>query len=106
MADDRKELAKDLAQEIIPAFVSAMKASKEENNSAVVMAIVSNDLKHLSEDVTTLKKVVFEQHEPVVIWVRGVMDSYRKIATVVVASGIITIIGLMIQLYYLLQKAK
>ena len=105
VADEKKELAKDLASEIIPGFVSAMKASKD-GDSAVAVALIANDLRHISDDVGTLKKVVFEQHEPVVIWARGLMDSYRKIATVVIASGLITVIGLLIQMYYLLQKAK
>ena len=98
-------LAADIADELAPVFLSALKKSKE-GEGAVFLATLANDQKHLAEDVAGLKKVVFEQHEPVVIWSRNFMEQYRKVVGVVVASGLITLIGLLIQVYYLLQKAK
>jgi hypothetical protein len=45
-------------------------------------------------------------NEAVLLWARNFMDSYRKTMGVVVASGAITIIGLLIQVYYTLSKNK
>lgn len=105
MADERKQLANDIAGEIIPAFISALKQTKD-GDTAVVLATLTVNQQHLEDTVNGLKKVVYEQHEPVILWSRNFMDSYRKIVMAVTISGLITLLGFLVQVYYLLQKSK
>jgi hypothetical protein len=92
---DAKELAAELAT-----------ALQHSTTGAVAFAEMRKDLVQAQKDILALQEVVFKQHEPVVIWSRNFMESYRRVITVIVTSGIITTIGLIIQLYSMLQKGK
>lgn len=105
---DEKNLAKELADEIVPAFTLAM--SKHINRQGVEEAVafsrLEKDVEQHNKDIEGLKKVVYEQHEPIIIWSRNFSDSYRKIVTAVIISGLITLVGFLAQMYYLTQKLK
>jgi hypothetical protein len=47
-----------------------------------------------------------KENEAVLLWARNFMETYRKTFGTVLASGAITIIALLIQLYYTLGKSK
>lgn len=70
----------------------------------------ADDLKELKrlldDEVKTLKKVVYSDHDPVIQWARGVMENSRKVMTAVYTTGVLLIIGLLVQVYYLLNKGK
>lgn len=91
---------KDLAD----AIVTAAKRIGPDTTAAVAFAELRNDFKHMDGTVAELKETVYEKHDPVIIWTKDFIESYRKVITAVVVSAIITGIGLFIQLYTLLQK--
>lgn len=101
-----KEIAKNIADELLPAFIGALKKSKEGEVSDREIVELKNNFEHAQADISGLKKVVYEQHEPVIIWSRNFIDSYRKIVTAVIISGLITLTGFFVQLYYIVQKGK
>jgi hypothetical protein len=101
-----KELAKGIADELLPAFIGAIKKSKEGEVSEREIVELKNNFEHAQDDLAALKKVVYEQHEPVIIWSRNFIDSYRKINTAVIISGLITLTGYFVQLYDIVQKGK
>jgi hypothetical protein len=103
MADDNKERA---MAEIIADQIADALARKKAGDDLVAAVELRKDVDQHKKDLAGLQTVVYKEHEPVVIWARNFMDSYRKIVTAVVISALITLAGFLMQMYYLLQKAK
>lgn len=102
MADqEKKELAEAIAEQIATAL-----AKKKAGEDIIAATELRKDVNQNMSDISALKQVVYKEHEPVVIWSRNFMDSYRKIVTAVIISGLITLAGFLVQVYYLLQSKR
>jgi hypothetical protein len=98
---DKKELAEAIAEQIATAL-----AKKKAGEDIIAATELRKDVNQNMSDISALKQVVYKEHEPVIIWSRNFSDSYRKIVTAVVISGLITLAGFLVQVYYLLQSKR
>lgn len=98
----------DTVQETAAALAKALAVISADKEVLVGERIVRMEeaVKRLQEDVSGLKRTVYENHDPVVVWCRNFIDSYRKIVTAVVVSGLVTFVGFLIQAYMLIQNRK
>lgn len=99
-AQDRKDIA-----EVIASALSATSSAKQDHANEISFARLEKDVEQLKKDndfLWTWKK----ENEAVLSWSRNFMDTYRNTVRIVVASGAITILGLLIQVYYTLNKGK
>ena len=97
---DKKDIAAAIA-----AGVAASVLKKQDAANEVAFAKLEKDVEQLQKEFEVLWKWKTE-NEAVVLWARNFMDSYRRTVGVIVTSGVLTTIGLIIQLYYMLQKSK
>ena len=89
------------------ALIEALSALKKGGGGIeVAIARMEKDIEQHEKDISLLKKTVFDNHDPVVVWCRNFMDSYRKIATAVVISAVITLAGFLVPVYVLLHKSN
>jgi hypothetical protein len=103
MALDNQD-KKDIA-EAIAIGIANNSAQKQDHLNEVAFAKLSKDVEQLQKYLKLLwdwKK----ENEAVMTWARNFMDTYRNTVRIVVASGAITVIGLLIQVYYTLSKSK
>lgn len=100
MADDIKAYTE--------ALVEALNKYSAANSltTAVSLAEIKKDLESHEESIDVIKKVLFDQHDPVITWSKGFMESYRKIVLTIVTSGILALIGFLVEVYILLHKAN
>jgi len=97
---DRKEIA-----DAIAAGLNATAAKKDAAAGEVAFAKLESRVDQAEKEL----KLLWEwkkENEALLLWARNFMDTYRRTVGVVVASGAITLIGLLIQLYYMLNKGK
>lgn len=73
--------------------------------SAVALATLKIKLEQMRLELDQLWHWKRE-NEPVLIWARNYMEAYRGTLRMVYGAGAITIIGLLIQVYYTLGKGK
>ena len=78
---------------------------KEAIAAAVAAATAEIAIKQLRLEVDELWRWK-KENEAVILWCRNFMDTYRRTMGVVITSGAITLIGLLIQVYYTLNKGK
>lgn len=90
----------------IAAQLASILDKHQDSAASNALITVQGDVGRLKEDVGSLKKRVYDDHDPVIIWARNFMDSYRRVVTAVVISGLITLAGFLVQVYYLLQAKK
>lgn len=89
------------------ALIEALSALKKGGGGVeVAIARMEKDIEQHEKDISLLKKTVFDNHDPVIVWCRNFMDSYRKITTAVIISAVITLAGFLVQLYILLHKSN
>lgn len=81
------------------------KETKDAIAAAVFAATAELTLKQLRSELDELWRWKKES-EPILIWAKGFMETYKNTVRIVVASGAITVIGLLIQVYYTLNKGK
>ena len=80
---------------------------KEKEAIAAAVALATSELllKQLRSEIDELWRWK-KENEAVILWCRNFMDTYRRTMGVVITSGAITLIGLLIQVYYTLNKGK
>jgi phosphosulfolactate phosphohydrolase-like enzyme len=98
--NDKKEIA-----DAIAAGVAASVLKKQDAANEVAFAKLEIKVEQLQKE-NELLWAWKKENEAVLLWSRGFMDNYKKVMTVVVTSGILTTIGLLFQLYYMLNKGK
>lgn len=97
---DRKDIAAAIA-----AGVAASVLKKQDAANEVAFALLHSDVRQLRIEVDEIWRWKKES-DPVLLWARNFMDTYRRTMGAILISGAITVIGLLIQLYYTLSKAK
>ena len=85
--------------------MSEDQVNQKELATAVAMAEAKIKIEQLRSEIDELWKWK-KENEALLLWSRNFMDTYRRTVGTVVASGAITLIGLLIQLYYMLSKSK
>lgn len=78
---------------------------KEAIEAAVAAATLKVKFEQLRIEVDEMWKWK-KENEAVLLWARNFMDTYRRTMGAVLVSGAITLIGLLIQVYYTLNKGK
>jgi hypothetical protein len=101
---EKKELAATIAAAIASA-TSAASAGSADTARAVAFTKLEGRIIALESDVEELTKYK-KENEAVISWARTFMDNYKKVMMVVVTSGVLTTIGLLFQLYYMVNKGK
>jgi len=97
---DRKTIA-----DAIAAGVAASVLKKQDAANEVEFALLTKDVKQLRIELDELWRWK-KENEAVLLWARNFMDTYRRTMGAIIISGAVTVIGLLIQLYYTLSKAK
>lgn len=82
-----------------------MEDNKELIEAAVAAATLKVKVDQLRIEVDELWRWK-KENEAVILWARNFMDSYRRTVGVIITSGAITLIGLLLQLYYTINKSK
>jgi hypothetical protein len=100
--DDQEK--KDMAAAIAAAIASA-NAGSADTARAVAFTEMKGKIERLQEEVADLEKHR-KENDAVLLWARSFMDNYKKVMMVVVTSGVLTTIGLLFQLYYMVNKGK
>jgi hypothetical protein len=97
---DKKEIADAISAGVAASILKKQDAANEVSFAKLEMRVdqIEKELKILWD----WKK----ENEAVLLWCRGFMDNYKRVMMVVVTSGILTTIGLLFQLYYMLNKGK
>jgi hypothetical protein len=78
---------------------------KETLEAAIAAATLRVKFDQLRSEVDELWKWK-KENEGVILWARNYMETYRRTMGTVLGAGAITIIGLLIQVYYTLSKSK
>jgi len=97
---EKKEIA-----DAIAAGVAAAVLKKQDSANEVAFALLTSDVKQLRLEVDELWRWK-KENEAVILWARNFMDTYRRTMGAIIISGAITVIGLLIQVYYTLNKGK
>jgi len=97
---DKKEIA-----DAITSGVAAAVLKKQDAANEVAFALLDHDVKQLQKE-NTLLWAWKSENEAVLLWSRGFMDNFKKVMAVVITSGVLTGIGLLFQVYYMLYKSK
>lgn len=97
---DRKTIA-----DAIAAGVAASVLKKQDSANEVAFALLTSDVKQLRVEMDEFWRWK-KENEAVILWARNFMDTYRRTMGAIVISGAITVIGLLIQVYYTLNKGK
>jgi hypothetical protein len=99
-AQDKKEIV-----DLLAAAFATHQSHSQDVASEVLLAELKKDVEQLQKEM----KLIWDwkkENEAVLSWARNFMDTYRNTVRIVVASGAITTIGLLIQVYYMLSKGK
>ena len=97
---EKKELAASIA-----AGIAAANAGSADTARAVAFTEMKGRIENLEKQVAELEKYK-KENESVISWARSFMDNYKRIMMVVATSGVLTTIGLLFQLYYMVNKGK
>lgn len=95
---------KDMAA-AIAAAIAAANAGSADTARAVAFTEMKGRITRLEEEIEELSKYK-KENDAVVLWARSFMDNYKRVMMVVVTSGVLTTIGLLFQLYYMINKGK
>ena len=99
-AQDKEELAA-----LIAVGVAAAALKKQDASNEVAFALLDSQVIQIRKETDEIWRWK-KDNEAVLLWAKNFMDNYRKIMTVVLTSGVLTTIGLLFQLYYMLSKGK
>lgn len=98
--DENKQFVKEVTEALAGAITSGLRQSVD----PVSFAEVRNDLKHAEQALEEVRKTVYDEHHAVVLWTKDFIESYRKVIVTVLASGVIAVAALAIQLYTMIRK--
>lgn len=98
--DEQKQFVKEVTDALAQAITSGLRQSVD----PVAFAEVRNDLKHAQQALDEVRKTVYDEHHAVVLWTKDFIESYRKVIVSILASGVIAVAALAIQLYAIIRK--
>lgn len=98
--DENKQFVREVTDALASAIITGLRQSVD----PVAFAEVRNDLKHAEQALEEVRKTVYDEHHAVVLWTKDFIESYRKVIVTVLASGVIAVAALAIQLYTMIRK--
>ena len=98
--DEQKQFVREVTDALAQAITTGLRQSVD----PIAFAELRNDFKHAQQALEEVRKTVYEEHHAVYLWTKDFIESYRKVIVSILASGLIAVAALVIQLYTMLRK--